>query len=233
MTISEPLPLVERSVSDSLGAAAAAMLVALPVMNWFKSSGHEKELALENQKVSDLRENLQREVRQNIDGKNKITELENKVKMARTQINQLQNKNQELVRVQQDAAKNAQGGLAVFKPTESGAVGTPTRTSTMALQGTPAPGGRLHVNEVRDPAGSIEQVVADNRARNTAGTPQVAAIPLNSVARSDSRNSNARSDALRPGNAQQAKPEQKKTPAKAASAPVAREGEVLDRKSVV
>lgn len=207
------------AVGYSLGAAAAAMLVALPVMNWFKSSGHEKELALEHQKVSELRENLQREVRQNIDGKNMITELENKVKMARTQINQLQNKNQELVRIQQDAAKNAQGGLAVFKPTESGAVGTPTRTTTMALQGTPAPGGRLHVNEVRDPAGSIEQTVTDNRVRNAAA-PQMAAIPLNSVARSDSRNGTTRPNTQRPNGTQQ--PEQKK-----ASAPVAREGEVL------
>ncbi|MCD8350445.1 MAG: hypothetical protein LUC93_07540 [Planctomycetaceae bacterium] len=192
------------AVGYSLGAAAAVTLIALPVMNWMNSSGHEKELAMQHQQTSELRENLQREVQESIDKQNRITELENKVKMASAQINQLQSKNQELVRVQQDTRGNA--GLAVFRPTESGPTGTPTRASTMALQASPQPGTRLHVNEVRDPAGSIDQVLADNRARQAEGDTQMASgggalslpIPLTSVARTETRDSAPSRNSLRP-----------------------------------
>ncbi|MCD8138507.1 MAG: hypothetical protein LUE17_01790 [Planctomycetaceae bacterium] len=227
------------AVGYSLGAAAAVTLIALPVMNWMNSSSRERELALQHQQTSELRENLQREVQESIDKQNRIIELENKVKMASAQINQLQSKNQELVRVQQDSRGNA--GLAVFRPTESGPTGTPTRASTMALQASPQPGARLHVNEVRDPAGSIEQVLADNRARQGDGDTRMAngggglslPIPLTSVARTETRDA-APANSLRPAAAESrsARPARQAAGAGAAgrtsaNKPVAREGEVL------
>ncbi len=232
------------AVGYSLGAAAAVTLIALPVMNWMNSSSRERELAMQHQQTSELRENLQREVQDSIEKQNRIIELENKVKMASAQINQLQSKNQELVRVQQDSRGN--DGLAVFRPTESGSTGTPTRASTMALQASPQSGGRLHVNEVRDPAGSIEQVLADNRARQAEGDTQMASsggglslpIPLTSVARTEARDASPSRNSLRPAAAAETRPTRPGSQAAVASTntrnarnapnkPVARDGEVL------
>ncbi len=170
------------SVGYGLGAAASLMLLALPVANWLKSPDVSKELAVEHQAVTELKENLKREVEQNIASQSKMVELENKMSTARAQIADLQSKNKQLAQAQAKAVQQAKQaaasqqasqntaqhspGIAVFKPADSGSSGVPTRTSVMALQGTPQAGAKLHVNEIRDPAGSIEQVVAVNRQRS-------------------------------------------------------------------
>ncbi|MCC8165783.1 MAG: hypothetical protein LIQ31_06470, partial [Planctomycetes bacterium] len=162
------------TVGYGLGVAASLVLIALPVANWLKSSERARETAESEQLLSELRDNLQTEVEQNIRAQNEIVELQNKIGLARAQIVDLQSKNRELAQVR-TRVMQPDSDIAVFRP-ESAGGGTPTRASTMALQATPPADGRLHVNEVRDPAGSIEQVVAMNRARNQ-GEDQVAVRP--------------------------------------------------------
>lgn len=187
------------AVGYSLAAAACLTLIALPVFKWTKSGQDDKLVAVEHQRISDLEESLQRETQQNIMAQNTIVELENKVDMARGQILELQNKNKELARVQMSTPS---GDLAVFRPSESSSPGIPARTSDMALQGAVMPGGRLHSNEVRDPAGSIEQIVAMNREQYLREERQMQmaqsssrprAIPVSAVGRIDTAN-----DGLRP-----------------------------------
>ncbi len=212
------------TVGYGLGVAASLVLIALPVANWLKSSERARETAESEQLLSELRDNLHNEVEQNIRAQNEIVELQNKIGLARAQIVDLQSKNQELAQVR-TRVMQPDSDIAVFRP-ESATGGTPTRASTMALQATPPASGRLHVNEVRDPAGSIEQVVAMNRARNQDGD-QVAVRPagngqaggrmqVSAVARTDARSLrpggdvariNAQSNAGQPGRTSQAKPQ--------------------------
>ncbi|MCD7896721.1 MAG: hypothetical protein LUG50_08625 [Planctomycetaceae bacterium] len=221
------------TVGYGLGVAASLVLVALPVMNWLKSSERARETAANEQLLSELRDNLQSEVEQNIRAQNEIVELQNKIGLARAQIVDLQSKNQELAQVR-TRVMQPDSDIAVFRP-ESATGGTPTRASTMALQATPPAGGRLHVNEVRDPAGSIEQVVAMNRARNQ-GEDQVAVRPagagqsggrmqVSAVARTDARSLRPGGDAARVNAAAANDGRQRSGQAKAQT--TARPGEVL------
>lgn len=226
------------AVGYSLAGAACLALVALPVSNWLKSGQDDRQLAMEHQKITELQDTLQREVQQNIHSKNTIVELENKVEVARAQIADLQGKNQELARVSGRPSQQS-SGLAVFRPSESGSSGTPTRASDMALQATTQSGGRLHVNEIRDPAGSIEQLAALNRQQYSPPNTQMAQAPqsgtrpiaMSAVARVEPRQANG----LRPSSSTRPSPvapalrqsETAGTQRQRGGAPVAREGEVL------
>lgn len=210
----------------ALASAACLAFIALPLVNWLKSEKGVQEAALERQQITELEKTLQREVRQNVNSQNAIVDLENRVEMAQAQILDLQGKNRELTRVATSiqnapAHRDARSqDLAVFAPAGSGSRGVPTRASAMALQGTERPGEKLRVNEVRDPAGSIEQVMAMNRERqrmeeggaemasaeSRSGKNSVRPIAMSAVARKDAAN-------------------RKQT--KKSSAPKARAGEVL------
>lgn len=164
------------AASYVLGAAACLMLIALPVANWMKAGVENKDLALEHQQVSELRENYNSTVEENIRYKNEVVEMERKLNRARMDLTELREKNKEL---NQMAMANPQG-ISVFPPAGGGSGGgTPTRMSEMALQGTPAANGRLHTNQVRDPAGSIESLYAQNRTQNEPGDRQMAQAPTN------------------------------------------------------
>lgn len=188
------------AASYVLGAAACLMLVALPVANWMKTGSEQRDLALEHQKVSELRENYQAVVAENTQFKNELVELERKVGRARMDLADALKKNDELSRTAQ------RDSLAVFRPTDSGSAGMPTRTSEMALQAMPLADGRLRTNEVRDPAGSIESLYAHNRSLNEQDDARLAQsvppassrepISLNAVAR---RAEPSAGSSLRPG----------------------------------
>ena len=227
------------AVGYSLAGAACLALIALPVSNWLKSGQDDKQIAMEHQKVTELQDTLQREVQQNIDSQSTIVELRNKVEMARAQIADLQGKNKELARVSSRTTTPQSQGLAVFRPNEPASSGTPTRASDMALQATTQPGGRLHVNEIRDPAGSIEQLASMNRQQNSQQNTQLARAPqsttrpiaMSSVARVEPRQGNG----LRPTSAPPASsvaPAQRQSETagaqrQRAGAATARPGEVL------
>lgn len=229
----------------ALAGAACLTLVALPVATWLKSGEDDQKIALERQRITELQETLQREVRQNVNSQNAIVDLENRVEMARAQIADLQGKNRELARVAENRrAEGAARDLAVFKPVESGAQGVPARASEMALQATMRPGDKLRVNEVRDPAGSIEQVIAMNREQRTRpeqpgdqmarSENQARPIAMSAVARKDGRSNSRNSGALRPGAGaaaarQSGNAQESGQRAGAPGAPKAREGEVLAR----
>lgn len=159
------------AVGYSLAGAACLALCALPVAYWIQSGKTDREMAFERQKLAELHETLQREVQGNIVARNTIVELENKVGLARAQLTDMHRKNEELARLsrqrqpQQTPMLQNQHNqdVAVFKPSPPPSAGTPTRASEMALQATGQPGGRLHVNQVRDPSGSIEELAFQNR----------------------------------------------------------------------
>ena len=181
------------AVGYTLAAAACLVLVALPVTNWLKSGEDNKQLAVDHQRMTQLQDTLDTQVRDNIEAQNRIVELERKVTMARDELAKLHSQNRELTNLAM-GGQHAQG-IAVFRPQESGvAGGTPTRASTMALQAAAQPGGALHMNEVMDPAGSIEQLAEVNRQRNANPLqPQMAQlrpggeIPVSAVARTQPR----------------------------------------------
>lgn len=155
------------AVGYSLAGAACLAMCAFPVANWIKSGRVDREMATERQKLAELHDTLQREVQSNIAARNTIVELENKIGTARAQLSDMHKKNQELARLSRQRAPQNQD-VAVFKPQPPASGGNPTRASEMALQATVPSGQRLHINQVRDPSGSIEELAMQNRQMNRA-----------------------------------------------------------------
>lgn len=169
------------TVSHSLAAAACLMLVTLPVFNWLRSDAPDREIAMDFQRSSEMRDMLDKAEQRNVKLENEVFNLRQDVHNARLELASLQDKNQELARI---ASLPVNEGSGLRPGVQSG---NPTRTSVMALQGLPAD-SRLRVNEVRDPAGSIEQTYAMNRSRGAQSEDALAQggdrqrIPVNAVA---------------------------------------------------
>lgn len=136
------------AVSYALSAAACVMLVALPVMNWLRADGGQRSLALNHQQSGDLVQRLEKAEMLNVEYDKTIYNLSYQVDKMAEEAEKLRHRNTEL-------AKLAEG--------KGGRTGSPTRASTMALAGPVNGDGKLQRNDVRDPGGNIDRVVARNR----------------------------------------------------------------------
>lgn len=190
----------------SLAAAACLVLVAMPIANWLKSGDSAKELAMDHQKVTEHLERLERVEKENIEAEKTIKNLRRDIEMARIEVAKLEDKNASLTRLADQHARELASAKSALRN------GTPSRTtSNLALQGSSHPDGRLHTNDVRDPAGQIDRTVAENRNRRQTGDAlaqngggglrppsgrQPERIPLTTVARSDA---SGQSRQTRPG----------------------------------
>ncbi len=173
------------AVGYSMGAAAVLALIALPVAGWLKSDNESRDLALTRQEVSELRARLNNEEIRSVKAEKDKVEMERKASLARMEVTKLEKKNGELSKQADQRTRE----LASLKASN----GTPTRTSTMALQAAPREDGKLRVNEVRDPAGRIDQTVASNRSRREERAPGTASaqgdnrVAVSAVARTGLR----------------------------------------------
>lgn len=141
------------TASYALGAAACAALVALPLINWFKSDDANRTLAQDKMQAGELAVRLEKAERRNVEND---TEIYNLKRQINEQLAQIEAKNAELNRLSDKRAMMA----AMNNRTDSG---TPVRVSdVMALAG--PDDGLLRYNDVRDPAGKIHDVAAANAA---------------------------------------------------------------------
>ncbi len=147
------------AVGYSMGAAACVMLVALPVFNWLRSGHDERELAFDRQRVGELREQLEKAEMRNLENEKHIFNLERKVDL---QLAELEEKNRSY-----NSQSDKRAMEMAMARNGSSASGTPIRVSDMALSGPMDADGLLRYNDVRDPAGNIDNQVALNRSRRT------------------------------------------------------------------
>ncbi len=147
------------AVGYSMGAAACVMLVALPVFNWLRSGSDERELAFDRQRVGELREQLEKAEMRNLENEKHIFNLERKVDL---QLAELEEKNRSY-----NSQSDKRAMEMAMARNGSSASGTPIRVSDMALSGPMDADGLLRYNDVRDPAGNIDNQVALNRSRRT------------------------------------------------------------------
>lgn len=176
----------------SLAAAACLMLVALPVANWLRSGDASKELAINHQEVSELRESVRQAEFRNVDAEKEIFDLRRQMEIAQVELSKLRGGSggSSYLESMPYPSRNSQG-------LEQGVrSGNPTRTAEMSMNSHSPAGGGLRVNEVRDPGGRIEQAMNNNRDRRqqpgqdqlAQGNRNGADIPVSMVARTDSRN---------------------------------------------
>jgi hypothetical protein len=151
------------AVGYSLAAAAAIMMVVLPLTHWMSSDASNQSLAMSHQQATDLQERLSKAEKRNVDAEKTIFNLERQGNLAKLELAKLEKAHQELAAMTDQRTRE----LAVLKANLAG--GSASARTVMAagdnLAMSGPDSGRLRVNEVRDPGGSINNVLAENRER--------------------------------------------------------------------
>ncbi len=87
------------AVGYSLAAAAAVMMVALPLTHWLGAGGSEQQLALGHQKASELNERLDKAERRNVEAEKTIFDLQQQSNLAKLELAKLEKTNHELSQI--------------------------------------------------------------------------------------------------------------------------------------
>jgi archaellum component FlaC len=130
----------------SLAAAAAVMMVVLPLMHWLKSSDLEKSVAANLQELSQWRERAVSLDQENKEYQSKMVDMEMAMLQTNRKIEKLENS----------------VPVAVRPPLPRAPVKVEDAST---LSGPVNRDGKPRVNGVRDPSGEIGQVLAQNRER--------------------------------------------------------------------
>lgn len=204
------------AVGYSLAAAAAIMMVVLPLTHWMGSDASNQSLAMSHQQSTDMQERLSKAEKRNVDAEKTIFNLERQSNLAKLELAKLEKANQELAAMTDQRTRE----LAVLKANLAG--GSASARTVMAAGDNLAMSGpdtgRLRVNEVRDPGGSINNVLAENRERYAREDAMMASrqnkpsggLQISAVSNTNSRN-----------NSNAAKPQKNTKPAAAKTNEVA------------
>ncbi len=202
------------TVGYSLAAAATIMMVVLPLTHWLRSGDSAQNLAMGKQKTSELLERLDKAERRNVEAEKTIFDLERQANLAMLEVSKLEKANNELAAVTDKRTREVaelKAGLAGGSASARTALAA---GEDMALSGPASRNGKLRVNQVRDPGGSIHQVLAQNRERyaredavmaSASGKRANSAIQISAVAKAPGQRNQPQAAANAKNNAAQEK----------------------------
>lgn len=153
------------AVGYSLAAAATVMMVALPLVHWMGAGGSNQDLAMGKQQVGELRDRLDRAEKRNVDAEKIIFDLRQQNNIAVMELAKLEQATNDLARLSDQRTRE----VAQLKANLAGGTGSAITAlnagEQLGMSGPLAQDGRVHRNEVRDPGGAIDNVLAQNRER--------------------------------------------------------------------
>lgn len=152
------------AVGYSLAAAAAVMMVALPFVHWMRTDESGQSTALGHQQTSELRDRLDKAERRNVQAEKTIFDLERESKLVKMELAKAEKDKQELAALSDKRTRELASLKSSLATGGASAKTVIAAGEQMSLSG-PSGSGKLRVNEVRDPGGSINQVLAENRER--------------------------------------------------------------------